>query len=86
MLKCSKEVKNSTGFGETTLTLKKQKQKQNNNSKTKPEKAGLVFQKDSFKDSFKVAKQNESINAESQFTKREAKMGEAVSSGLTNSL
>ena len=49
---------------------------------TKPEKAGLVFQKDSFK----VAKQNESINAESQFTKREAKVGEAVSSGLTNSL
>ena len=31
MLKCSKEVKNSTGFGETTLTLKKQKQKQNKN-------------------------------------------------------
>ena len=65
----------------SSFGLKKTKTK-TTTTKTKPEKAGLVFQKDSFK----VAKQNESINAESQFTKREAKMGEAVSSGLTNSL
>ena len=49
---------------------------------TTTEEARLDFQKDSFK----VAKQIESINVESQFTKREGKIGEAVSSGLTNSL
>ena len=74
-----------SGFGNplqccTFIWVKKNKTKNNNNNK-KPEKAGLVFQKDSFK----VAKQIESINAESQFTK-EAKIGEAVSSGLMNSL
>ena len=51
--------------------------------KKKPQTCRVSFSK---RDSFKVAKQLKFINAERQVTKREEKTGEAVSSGLTNSL